>query len=424
MSTSTRPWLSILLSLFFAGALFVHAAGQTWTESSTGPAGDRNSHSMVWDSANERMLLFGGWDGNTFFNDLWSYDPTTDTWTEVTPTGTPPVPRAYAPAVWDSVNEKMVFFGGLDVGFFVLDDVWSYKAATNKWIEMPNSGGPPATDAHAVAFDPLTTTMFVAGGFQQGTRTRDLWAYSTSSGTWSKKSPMPMELGFHTAVFDPETRTILVFGGSNEVPTIQDKIFSYDVDSDTWTTLNPATIGPRHVHAAVWDTFNHGMMVFGGVDGNNDVVSDLWFFDPAEQVWVELAAAPMARHRTPAAWDPVNGILCVYGGNNAGGFSSPATAMCYEVGVVPGGGGGGGGGTDPLLGLGGSTRGSGYTGVCSGSAAPIASGSNILWIVLACLVAFIVLSKLRKSFSGRSQKSGARLAGGCERPLSEPRSGS
>ena len=42
---------------------------------------------MFYDPVNQRVLLFGGaWESNAGYikyNDLWSYDYTTDTWTEV-----------------------------------------------------------------------------------------------------------------------------------------------------------------------------------------------------------------------------------------------------------------------------------------------------------------------------------------------------
>jgi hypothetical protein len=42
---------------------------------------------MFYDPVNQRVLLFGGaWESNAGYikyNDFWSYDYTTDTWTEV-----------------------------------------------------------------------------------------------------------------------------------------------------------------------------------------------------------------------------------------------------------------------------------------------------------------------------------------------------
>ena len=48
-------------------------------------------HAVVADTANDRMLVFGGRaSSSSYSNALWAFDLTTDTWSELAPSGTAP----------------------------------------------------------------------------------------------------------------------------------------------------------------------------------------------------------------------------------------------------------------------------------------------------------------------------------------------
>ncbi len=68
------------------------AASNVWTNLS--PRGTlpsvRAGHLMVYDSATRRVIMFGGFDesasdGYLPLNDTWAYDPSANTWTNLTP---------------------------------------------------------------------------------------------------------------------------------------------------------------------------------------------------------------------------------------------------------------------------------------------------------------------------------------------------
>src|SRR5207237_8840765 len=60
-----------------------------------------------------QMLVFGGAPStSSAFDDLWSYDPTANRWTELRPTGLAPSPRSRHSAAWDAANRQMLIFGG------------------------------------------------------------------------------------------------------------------------------------------------------------------------------------------------------------------------------------------------------------------------------------------------------------------------
>lgn len=95
---------------------------QTWTEIASGgtegvnkPEG-RFYQSLVEYEAENGVLLFGGRDGSNRFNDVWFLNLAQNTWSELSPTGTPPPARRSQAAVWrqgnDSQSTGMLVFGG------------------------------------------------------------------------------------------------------------------------------------------------------------------------------------------------------------------------------------------------------------------------------------------------------------------------
>lgn len=83
----------------------------------------RSGHSAVYDSANNRMLVFGGWTWNQAkqtgdpLGDLWELSHANglggaSAWTQIAASGTPPGPRAYHWAAFDASNQRMILVGG------------------------------------------------------------------------------------------------------------------------------------------------------------------------------------------------------------------------------------------------------------------------------------------------------------------------
>ena len=108
--------------------------------STSAPSALRSNHSMVWDSQDDLLFVFGGIDGQgNFLNDLWTYNPATQIWKELNaPTSTVglcnnsniPAPRMNAAMVWDSVDQQILLYGGLGANNHYLGDLWSYSPGT------------------------------------------------------------------------------------------------------------------------------------------------------------------------------------------------------------------------------------------------------------------------------------------------------
>jgi hypothetical protein len=117
---------------------------ETWTFSTTtnswsplffsGTPGFRSGHSGVYDAPNQRMLVFGGTisvalPGPVLTNELWSLKlDSIPSWSILNPTLPPgPTPRYGHSAVYDSVFNRMVIYGGYDATSTSFNELWVIK---------------------------------------------------------------------------------------------------------------------------------------------------------------------------------------------------------------------------------------------------------------------------------------------------------
>lgn len=185
-SRMTKALLGGGVILLLGFALVGQAAAQTWTQLSPsgGPPGVRVNHSAVFNSTNNRMIVFGGLNADgvahsgPLFNDVWVLANAdglggSSTWTQLSPTGGPPSARFTHSAVYDAVNNRMtVFAGDPNVGSCggAVNDVWVLTNAdgtggTPNWVELSPTGVLPSLrDTHTAVYNPATNRMVVFAG--------------------------------------------------------------------------------------------------------------------------------------------------------------------------------------------------------------------------------------------------------------------
>lgn len=66
---------------------------------------------MCYDSSNKKAVLFGGWDQSAGLNDLWIYDYSLNEWKDITPPVSPPG-RLDHTLCYDSAEDLVILFGG------------------------------------------------------------------------------------------------------------------------------------------------------------------------------------------------------------------------------------------------------------------------------------------------------------------------
>lgn len=95
------------------------------------------------------ILSFGGTDGVTWFNDVWTYEPRSNAWTELDCIGYIPVAREGHSAAL--VNDTMYIFGGRTQEGVDLGDLAAFRISSRRWYMFQNMGhSPSARSGHSM----------------------------------------------------------------------------------------------------------------------------------------------------------------------------------------------------------------------------------------------------------------------------------
>lgn len=280
---------------------------ETWRlvePSGTPPAG-RIDPAAIYNAAGNEMLVFGGRNATTYFNDLWSLSltPGSETWTLLNPSGTPPSPRLGAKAIIDPVNNRMIVFGGTTAsgGF---DETWALDLGTYTWSLLTvTSTLPPARQAHCAIYDPVNHRMLIYAGSNWGQPImNDLWVLDLTCGaeSWHQLFPtgtQPQARTQHFGVYD-QCNHDLVMGFGYNVGTYDD-IWTLDLNSLTWTMILPPypfTVAPRRAVSYGYDPDGHEIIIFGGNQGNYYYFDDTYMLIPDSTGIAEIRQPVVIEH--------------------------------------------------------------------------------------------------------------------------------
>ncbi|CAE7276900.1 rngB, partial [Symbiodinium pilosum] len=115
-----------------------------------------------------------------------------------------------------------------------------------------------------------------------GERLSDVWALELKEVmAWKKlqpTGPSPSGRHEHSAIYDPESHSMLIFGGMDGSDGHLSDVWALDLKVMAWKKLQPTGTSPsgRMEHSAIYDPESHSMLIFGGMDGLGKRLSDVW----------------------------------------------------------------------------------------------------------------------------------------------------
>ncbi|MHC5040176.1 MAG: Kelch repeat-containing protein, partial [Planctomycetota bacterium] len=182
----------------------------------------RYGHTAVVDTTGQQMIIFGGYDNvspnpNTQ-NDTHALSLSgggNGTWAQIVPVSGSGPARAHAAAVYDSIGNRMIVFGGFDNagtannGTHILNlgssPTWTTQATTN--TPSPRAG-------HIAAYDTTSNKMLIFGGWNGTTYYNDTHLLDLSTWQWTPLAPatppsVRAEMAFGD---DGSNRRLFIFG--------------------------------------------------------------------------------------------------------------------------------------------------------------------------------------------------------------------
>jgi N-acetylneuraminic acid mutarotase len=248
------------------------------------------------------FYVFGGDTGPTvrcvpspvFSAETWRYDPRCDRW-DLLSTPVAPSPRSRAAWALDTRRRRLLVFGGRyregsSGAYTLLQDVWAFDLATERWEELTPKGERPAARANASAiYDPERDALVLFGGNTSTsglsfTPRNDVWALDLGNVTWRRiatTGTAPSTRLFHAAARVGRAMWVYGGGGANAFmgPFYSD-LWRFDLDTNAWSRvmLTGATdsLGGR-INAALVPSGEGAVLIAGHDDGalgnRNDVLT-------------------------------------------------------------------------------------------------------------------------------------------------------
>jgi hypothetical protein len=222
---------------------------------------------MAYDVASGQLILFGG--SSTFGGYLgtWAFNGTT--WTQLSPTNSPPG-RENALMTYDAATKQLVLFGG-QAGTEDLDDTWTWDGTT--WTEQSPTASPPAEQYGSMAYDPATGQLL----YVDGTLAGNTWNWNGATWTLLNPATKPTTPRLNPDLaYDSGTGRLVLYGGS----TISGGL------NDTWTWNG--TTWSEQVPVADPPAFSFSYPALAGDSATGQLI--LLGFGSVEETWAYTAA--------------------------------------------------------------------------------------------------------------------------------------
>lgn len=185
---------------------------------------------------------------------------------------------------------------GEDSNFVLKNEVWRYNPNTDTWQQMSNFPG--ASRKFATAFS-LNGKGYAGTGLSDTSLMKDFWAYDPATDVWSSVQ----DLGtFVTPVANPRrdasSASLFNFGyvicGYDGTSGFAKQLYSFDPTADTmwrkkknFTNLPDQTTFGRRWGVAF--ELNSKLYYGTGFSSSNDSRKDVWSYDPIRDLWTQVA---------------------------------------------------------------------------------------------------------------------------------------
>jgi N-acetylneuraminic acid mutarotase len=260
--------------------------GDTWTKKADLTGGGRSGAS-AFSIGGKAYVGMGSAAG--YVNDMWEYDPGSNTWTQKAS-----APESFGNAATWVIGDKAYF----SAAFYGVPTqvTYAFDPVANTWTRKADF---PGTGRFLHSYFTINGKGYVCGGNgltngnQNSEYLRDVWEYDPQNDTWTRKADMPT-VRIQSFGFSINGKGYIGGGGDSSGPSglhpLTDLI-EYDPAANTWT--KKADIPGANNYQA-WVAYGTATSVDGKgyVSANNDAHRFLEY-DPLSDSWSEKPSTPI-----------------------------------------------------------------------------------------------------------------------------------
>ena len=221
-----------------------------------------------------------------------------------------------------SLNGKGYVGLGEDYPDF-FEDIYSYDPSTNSWTQLDSFPGGARRGAIAFA---IGNSAYVGLGLGKGPsgvgsfeELRDLYKYDETSDTWTAMNSTFPKWG-------TENATVFVANNKAYVLTTSYEFFEYDPAQDLWTELGNFP-GETRKFAASFSIGSEGYVATGYDDGGLGSLGDCWKYNATNDNWTKQDTFP-GNPRNQAVGFELDGYGVLVGG--AGSIAADNEVWVYD----------------------------------------------------------------------------------------------
>lgn len=276
--------------------------GDDWSRVHNGGPSARSDCAMAYDAARGNSVLFGGEEGEseTLSGETWTWDGRN--WHMAATDG--PTPLSGCAMAYDSVRERVVLFGGWNNETGLSSETWEWNGSS--WARL-STEGPPSRYGCAMAYDAARNQTLLYGGWSGSADLGDTWAWDGTS--WEQVAEFgPIPRSFSAMAYDASREGIVLFGGWG-AERYED---TWRWDGTEWNLETFTAPTARNSHAMAYDTAHEQLVLFGGGD-STDIFGDTWVLDRYE--WREAnSGRPSPREGAALINDAAREEVLLFGG--------------------------------------------------------------------------------------------------------------
>ncbi len=231
------------------------------------------------------MYVYGGQSTYGLSNSLWSYNPYTNTWSEWPQGGTTlPVARKDHSLVGD--GNDLYLYGGTDASGSNKMDFWSYDMSTNTWTEKEihapsagQSGGMNNNDLYLYGGVRWNQNDFRSDVRKYTLPNDNEFHYVYTSGA------NPGARAYQAGTY--QGGKMWVNGGLNADKGVLPDFYEFDMTTETWTQLPDCPVARYHAGMAFYQP-DSVLILYGGLDEFGAACADLCIYDLSSGTWTTV----------------------------------------------------------------------------------------------------------------------------------------
>jgi hypothetical protein len=184
----------------------------------------RCCHAMAYDNVQKKVIMYGGWNSLTgeFFNDTWTWDG--KDWVEL-PHGDAPLAAAHTLVNFDSRDKVLSTPSGYN-------DTWEWDGEF--WKQVFIRLDPHRADGRSV-YDSQQERIIFFGGIGDGTSfLNDTWVFTGQNWELLNILSVPPARYSHVMFYDTKRNSVILFGGAGKEGLL----------GDTWELVLPKDLSP------------------------------------------------------------------------------------------------------------------------------------------------------------------------------------